>query len=193
MFLLTLHCLALSYVLWFCLRGSWSLKCDIWDFWRPGLMGGILPERIYFISLRRFGLLPTWHHFELNSQLAGWGNKQVVWIQAETCLRTEFWLQTPQKHFLPALTAKTIGKLNWLSCRVYFFISSSHFHWVYSTYEDLKTNFVLCTNPGFVSSPPPLLRCDSACQLLLHSSQGWLRMDLLPSSLTWSLARFSSS
>lgn len=26
------HCFVLSCMLWFCLRGSWFLKCDIWDF-----------------------------------------------------------------------------------------------------------------------------------------------------------------
>ena len=87
------HSLLPCFIIYFLILSS---RLAVFEMWYMGFLeawfdGGILPERIYFISMRHFGLLPTWHHFELNSQLAGWGNKQVVWIQAETCLRTEFW------------------------------------------------------------------------------------------------------
>lgn len=125
-----------------------------------------------FISTGHFGLLSVWHHFELNSQLAGVGNKQVVWIQTETCLSTEFWLQTPQGAFSPC-THSWDHRKTYCLAEFIFFISSSYFHWMNSIYEDLKTSFVLCRNPGFVSETPhPLFLCDSKCQPLLRSSQG---------------------
>lgn len=132
----------------------------VFEMWFMGFLeawfDGVFLQR-GFISPRHFGLLPAWHHFRLNSLLAGVANKEVVWIQAETCLRTEFWLQTPPGAFSPCTHSWEHRKTYWLSCRVFFFqISSSYFHWMHSTYEDLKTSFVLGRNPGFVSIPSPL-------------------------------------
>lgn len=170
--------------------------CGLWNaiygFLEAWFDGSVHSESIYFISLRNVRLLPTWHHFELNSQLAGGGNKQIVnsgWNLFEN------WILVIDSTGDIFSLHSQLRQLNWLSCRVYLFIFLFlvNFHCMYSTYEDLKTNFVLCMNPGFISTPLHIFQCDSRYQLLLQSSQGWLWLDLLQSSLTRCWARFSSS
>lgn len=82
-------------------------------------------QRFYF--QQTFGQVTTWEQFELNSQLTDLNNIQRVWIQAETCMRAEFYLQMTQRPFFYPLAAEAMGK-HYLSWRVYLFsISSSHF------------------------------------------------------------------
>lgn len=167
--------------------------------WYMGLLeawfGGVFLQR-GFISTGHFGLLPVWHHFELNSQLAGVGNKQVVWIQTETCLSTEFWLQTPQGAFSPCTHSWDHRKTYCLAEFIFLFLVHTFTEWIALMRISKPVLYFVGT---LALSLRPLTPYSCATQSVSHCCghlkvvRGGNGVDSLPSSLTCFLARFSSS